>query len=60
MKGDATPLRHEQEVFARNLTAAGCVYVLVRYDGDRPLPANLAMAVADVERAIATRRSACR
>ena len=60
VKGDATPLRHEQEIFARNVTAGGCVYVLVRYDADRALDANLSAAVSEVEGAIARRRAACR
>jgi hypothetical protein len=60
VKGDATPLRPEQEIFARNVAAGGCVYVLVRYDAAQSLEANLSAAVADVERAIARRRAACR
>jgi hypothetical protein len=60
VKGDATPLRPEQVTFARNVTQAGCVYVLVRYDAARSLDANLSEAVTLVEEALARRRAACR
>ncbi len=60
VKGDATTLRHEQEIFARNVTTGGCVYVLVRNDADRTLETNLSTAVSEVEQAIARRRAACR
>lgn len=59
VKGDATPLRREQEIFARNVTAGGCVYVLVRHDAKQSVEDNLKTAVSDVERAIARRRAAC-
>ncbi len=60
VKGDATPLRPEQVTFARNVTQAGCVYVLVRYDDAQSLEANLSEAVTVVEEAITRRRAACR
>ncbi len=60
VKADQTPLRPEQETFARNVRRGGCVYVLVREDEAQSLEANLADAVSSVEHAIAERRAACR
>jgi hypothetical protein len=60
VKGDATALRPEQAIFARNVTSGGCVYVVVRYEDANSLDDNLTNAVRLVERAIAERRAACR
>lgn len=45
-----------QQIFARNVAAGGCVYVLVGYEADRTVEENVHCAVDQVERAIACKR----
>jgi hypothetical protein len=56
IKGPDGEVRPEQEVFARNVIAGGCVYVLVAYDNAESMNANVTAAVQEIEAAIRKRR----
>ena len=57
-KGSRGKRTKEQERWARNVAAAGCVYVLVEYDAGEALARNVRRAVDVIIAAIAARRAA--